>query len=96
MVGHEGGLPHLYLGIIAVDLGQLLGDDGASEGALDKMGEVGAITGCADVTLQLPEEGTTPFDAERNHIQPHPTIILPISTAVLVVLSIMERYPPTL
>ncbi len=51
MVGHEGGLPHLYLGIIAVNLGQLLGDDGASEGALDKMGEGGAITGCADVAL---------------------------------------------
>lgn len=96
MVGHEGGLPHLYLGIIAVNLGQLLGDDGASEGALDKMREVGAITGCADVALQLPKEGMTPFDAERNHIQPYPTIILPISAAVLVVLSIMERYPPTL
>ena len=89
MIGHDGSFPKLHLGKVAVYLGQFLHHDSMAKGAENNMGEVFRCPWGSDVTLQVSEQPLPGFYTERNHIQARAAIVLPLSTAVLVVLDIM-------
>ena len=89
MVGHDGALPHLYLGEEAVNLGELLFEDGTSKGTKDDVRKVCPTPAGAYVALKASEQWVPTSDAEGEHIQAATTIVVPFSTTVLVVLGIM-------
>ena len=91
MVGHNRGLPHLYLRIEAVNLWQLLFEDGTPKRAKDNMREVCLLVLRPYVAFEVAEEGMPPLDAKRNHIQAGTAIVLPFRPPVLVVLNLVRR-----
>ena len=91
MVGHEGGLPQLHLGIDGVNLRQLFVEDGAAEGRGHQVGEgVGAAL-CPYVALYSSEERLAALDAEGHHIEPRARVVGPGGAPVLVVLDVSGR-----
>jgi hypothetical protein len=72
------------------NLRQLFVEDGAPQRAHDDMREISRTTSCLDVTFQMSEDGMSPFYAKGDHIQSTAAIVLPIGTAVLVVLNVMR------
>ena len=91
MVGHNRGLPHLYLRIEAVNLWQLLFEDSTPKRAEGNMGEVCLSALCADIAFEVAEEGVPPFDAKGYHIQAGAAIVLPFRPPVLVMLNLVGR-----
>ena len=92
MVRHHRCLPHLYLGVVVVNLGKFLFKDGAAKRTEADMGKVCRSTLCPDITFYMAEEGMPPIDAKGDHIQADTAVVLPFSTAMLVVLNVMKRY----
>ena len=90
MIGHNGSLPHRYLWIKVMNLGQLHFKDSMSQRTKNNMRKAFRTTACMYVTFDMSEQRMSPFYAEGNHIQTTAAIVLPVSTSVLVVLNIMR------
>ena len=87
MVGHNGGLPNLYLWVKMMNLGKFFFENGTAKWTELNVWEVCGAAFVAEVPCQLAEKRLSPFDTEGDHVESGIAIVLPWGTAMLVVLN---------